>query len=249
MVFDKVFKVDCFTVSRMIYNKKEKETVRGSLKSLLDASDKLNFLTKTRFLNELEKKTNEINKNKIYLKNILNYILSDLEGDTVLHLKEKLLKNTAEAMNLIYKSEKEILKNTLKQVKNKYIILADEKTPLSLYLLQLAKENKKFDIVLPKDKKNFEHVDLALIPIDKIDSKANMFTNKNYKHLLEKAKKFDIPVYGYIHSLKFIPKINQQADKTIIKPNLVKSIISELGIFEPEIFVQELKLNYPWLLK
>lgn len=231
----------------MIYNKKEKKKIIKSLLSLVNRSNKIKAITKTRFLNELGGERERERKNSLYLKSILDHILSDLEGKDADHLKEHLKKKVGDILYYIDKSEEEIIKNTLKKVKNTSLIITNKKTPLILHLLQISRK-KKIKIIIHKDNKkiNFEHIDLALINIDKIDSNTNILTNKNSRSLIEKANKADIPVYCYIHSWDIIPKIK---NKKIIKPSLVKSIISELGIFEPEIFVQELKLNYPWLLK
>ncbi len=229
----------------MVYRKKER--IKKKIELLLGESDKLNVITKTRFINKLEKI--KIDKSDLHLKNVLSYIFSDLEGKDVEHLREKIQKRAEEVMNLVDKAEEKIIKNILKKVKHTYTVLTTEKNPLLPQLLNITKnKNIKINFVTSlKDKKvNFEHIDLALVHIDRIDSHANIFTNKDSVQLIKKAKELDIPVYCYTHSLNYTPKIKK---KSIIKPNLVKSIISEIGIFEPEIFVQELKLNYPWLVK
>ncbi len=123
-------------------------------------------------------------------------------------------------------------------------VMTIKENPLIPHLLKAVKDNN-FITELNNKEVKYEHVDLALVPVDKIDSKGYIFTNRNARLIIEKANKLEIPVYCYTHSLNFVPVIKGKA----IKPDLVKSIISELGIFEPEVFVQEAKLNYPWLLK
>ncbi len=223
----------------MIY--KDKKKIKEGLKNILASSDKIKSITKTGFIDELEKL-----KKNIKIDNIFDYILLDLEGKDVESLKEQLKTKVWGALSFIDKSEEEIIKNLLKKTKHTHTILADEKNKITLYLSKIAnKKNIKINFVssLKDNKTHPEHIDFALVPIDKIDSRAHIYTNKKNISIIKEANKEEIPVYCYIHSWNYVSNTKSKG----VKPDMVKAIISELGIFEPEIFIQEIKLRYPWL--
>lgn len=226
-----------------MYSSKEKAKIRNELKKVLDHSDKIKFVTKTRFLMEIAKIRK---KNNIQANNMLSCIFSELQGATNYNLKETLLKSTTHALNRMYSDDKKLLTNTLKRIKNKNIILSDTKSPLPSYIIQIAKQKNKDNVVDSNSSINFKHADMILIPINLIDPNGNMVTNKKGVLLLKKAIKLEIPVVGYIQSLNFVKNIKEESGKKI-KPEFVESLISDIGIFEPEIYVQELKIKKPWL--
>ena len=114
--------------------------------------------------------------------------------------------------------------------------------------------------------------DLVLIGCDAIDSEGKCYNKIGSEMFAEIANKFDIPVYIATDSWKFDPKtifgfkeeiekrdrkeIWANAPKKIkienfafekINPNLITGIISEIGIFRPDIFIEELRSKYKFM--
>ncbi len=225
-----------------MYHKKEKDDIKENLQSLLETASEIKSITKTRFISELE--NNKKKSEKAHVKNILNYVFSDLDGDDVEHLRERLRERVEEAQSLVEKGEEIIIKNILKKARHTHTVLVDGKRKIHDALIKTAKYRKiKINFVNSIDK-NRHHIDLALVHVDGIDHHNNIFTNKSSRELIEKANKSNIPVYCYTHSLNFM---NFDGNKYVVKPPQVKSVISDIGIFEPEMFVQELRLKCPWL--
>ncbi|MBI5872076.1 hypothetical protein HZB88_03235 [archaeon] len=113
---------------------------------------------------------------------------------------------------------------------------------------------------------------LMLLGCDAILSNGNVINKIGSKLMVEVAAKYEIPVYICTHSWKFDPltlygierKIEQRATDEIwknppkgvkisnfvfekIDPNKITAIISELGVLKPEVFIEEVKKNYPWM--
>jgi len=116
--------------------------------------------------------------------------------------------------------------------------------------------------------------DIMLIGADAITSEGKVINKIGSELFAEIANKFDIPVYVCTDSWKFdaasvfgyeedieIRKSNEiwkRPPKGVkihnyafekIDPYLITGIISELGIYRPEIFVEELKRNYSWMFR
>ncbi|MCK4521016.1 MAG: S-methyl-5-thioribose-1-phosphate isomerase [Nanoarchaeota archaeon] len=114
--------------------------------------------------------------------------------------------------------------------------------------------------------------DMMLIGCDAIDSEGKVYNKIGSEMFAEIADKFDIPVYVAADSWKFDPKtifgfneeIEQRNPDEIwknppknvkisnyafekIDPGLITAIISEIGIFTPPMFLEELKTNYKGL--
>jgi len=116
--------------------------------------------------------------------------------------------------------------------------------------------------------------DLMLIGADAISSEGKIINKIGSELFAEVANKFEVPVYVCTDSWKFdaatifgyedeietrkaseiwkkpphgVIVDNHAFEK--IDPNLVTGIISELGIYKPEIFVEELKRNYKWMFR
>lgn len=114
--------------------------------------------------------------------------------------------------------------------------------------------------------------DIMLIGADAISSEGKVVNKIGSELFAEIAYKYDVPIYVCSDSWKFDPlsvhgyeelieerdpkEVWNKAPKGInisnlaferVKPDLVTGIISELGIFKPEIFVQEVKARYPFL--
>jgi len=117
-----------------------------------------------------------------------------------------------------------------------------------------------------------KHADLMLIGADAITSEGKIINKIGSELFAEIAERFDIPVYSCTDSWKFDPKtvfgyeeeiekrgareVWAEAPKGVIvdnhvfekvDPDLITGIISELGVYKPEIFVEEVKRTYPWL--
>ncbi len=112
--------------------------------------------------------------------------------------------------------------------------------------------------------------DIMLIGADAITSEGKVINKIGSELFAEVAHKRDVPVYVCTDSWKFDPSSIFGFEKTIesrpskevwpaappnitidnhafesIDPELVTGIISEIGIFKPEVFVEEVKRAYP----
>ena len=117
-----------------------------------------------------------------------------------------------------------------------------------------------------------KEVDLMLIGADAITSEGKVINKIGSEMFAEFAEKFDIPVYSCTDSWKFDPKtvfgyeeeiekrgareVWAEAPKGVIvdncvfekiNPDLITGIISELGVYKPTIFIEEVKRTYPWM--
>lgn len=117
-----------------------------------------------------------------------------------------------------------------------------------------------------------KNADMMLIGCDAIDSEGKCYNKIGSEMFAEIANKFDIPVYIATDSWKFDPRTifgyNEEIEKRNknevwknapsklkiqnyafekISPNLISGIISELGIFKPEMFVEEIKSRYKFM--
>jgi len=114
--------------------------------------------------------------------------------------------------------------------------------------------------------------DIMLLGADAITAEGKVINKIGSELMAEVAEKWDVPVYICTDSWKFDPKsvfgfeeeIEKRNPKEIwptapkgvlihnfafekIDPNLITGIISELGIYTPTIFVEEVKRAYPWM--
>jgi ribose 1,5-bisphosphate isomerase len=114
--------------------------------------------------------------------------------------------------------------------------------------------------------------DIFLMGADAITSEGKVINKIGSELFAETAERYDIPVYVCSNSWKFDPKsvfgyrspielrpaseIWQRPPKNVkvmnfaferIDSELITAIISELGIYQPGIFVEEVENNYPWL--
>lgn len=116
--------------------------------------------------------------------------------------------------------------------------------------------------------------DALFFGADAVTSEGKVVNKIGTEMFCEIANKYDIPVYFCTNSWKFDPdtikgfqerieerprdevwpkaprklKIKNYAFE-FIKPNLITAIISELGVYKPQAFIEEVKKNYPWILK
>jgi ribose 1,5-bisphosphate isomerase len=116
--------------------------------------------------------------------------------------------------------------------------------------------------------------DIMLIGADAITSEGRVINKIGSELFTEIAHKYDIPVYVCTNSWKFDPatvfgfseeieaRIGKEVWKNppknvkidnyafeIIDPELITGVITELGIFEPRVLVEEIKRAYSWMIK
>ncbi|NOX71545.1 MAG: translation initiation factor eIF-2B [Candidatus Micrarchaeota archaeon] len=114
--------------------------------------------------------------------------------------------------------------------------------------------------------------DIALIGTDAITSEGRVINKIGSEMFAEIARRYDVPFFSCTDSWKFDPQSVFGFDEPIenrnshevwegapegvkilnpafenIRSDLVTGIISELGLFTPEVFVEEVKKRYPFL--
>ena len=168
-----------------------------------------------------------------------------------------------------------ILKKAKKQKKN-FEVHNTETRPLyqgRKTSLELSKEGIPiFHYIDSAARLAIKKCDLMILGADAIDSEGKAYNKIGSEMFAEIAERFDIPVYVATDSWKFDPKtifgFNEEVEKrtgdeiwpdapTKIKienyafekvdSSLITGIISELGIFKPEMFIEELKLRYRFM--
>ena len=117
-----------------------------------------------------------------------------------------------------------------------------------------------------------KEADIMLIGADAISSEGKVFNKIGSEMFAEFADKYDVPHYVCTDSWKFDPltifgyeeEIERRPGKEVwptapegvkidnrafekISPDLITGIISELGVYKPEIFIEEVRRNYPWM--
>jgi len=115
--------------------------------------------------------------------------------------------------------------------------------------------------------------DMILLGADAITSEGNVINKIGSALVADLAERYNVPFYICTHSLKFDPKTTKGKQEPIeqrksnevwakppkgviihnpafeyINATQITGIISELGIFGPEVVVQEVLQTYPWLL-
>jgi len=171
----------------------------------------------------------------------------------------------------------EILKRAKKRGK-KILVTATETRPFyqgRITAKELAKA--RIPIILFVDsaaRLAMKKADVMLIGADAITSEGIVINKIGSELMADVANQYEIPIYVCTHSWKFDPdtvfgfeeKIEKRAAKEIwsrhpkgvqisnyvfekIDPNKITGIISELGVFKPEAFVEEVRKNYKWMFK
>ncbi len=117
-----------------------------------------------------------------------------------------------------------------------------------------------------------KEADVMFIGADAITSEGKVVNKIGSEMFAEIADKYDVPVYVCSDSWKFDPlsvfgyeeKIERRSGNEVwpgapkgvridnrafekIGSDLITGIISELGVYKPEIFVEEVRRNYPWM--
>jgi len=118
-----------------------------------------------------------------------------------------------------------------------------------------------------------KEADIMLIGADAITSEGKVINKIGSELFSQIADKYDVPIYVCTDSWKFDPlsifgyeeEIEQRSAKEVwptaprgiridnaafekIDANLVSGVISEIGVYKPEVFVQEVKKEYPWII-
>ena len=108
--------------------------------------------------------------------------------------------------------------------------------------------------------------DLILLSANSITSEGKIMSPIGSEVIAELARNYDIPVYCCINSLNFNPEsikgieesedvhvkkskylTQDQTSYELISPDLITGVISELGVFKPEVYIEEIKQNYHWM--
>ena len=117
-----------------------------------------------------------------------------------------------------------------------------------------------------------KEADIMLIGADAITSEGKIINKIGSEMFAEFADKYDVPVYICADSWKFDPQsvfgyeeeIEKRSAKEVwinapkgvlidnrafekIDPDLIAGIISELGVYKPEVFIEEVKRANPWM--
>lgn len=113
---------------------------------------------------------------------------------------------------------------------------------------------------------------IAFFGVDAITSEGKIINKMGTEMFADIAEKYDVPVYFCTDSWKYDPltvfgfeEAIERRDKKevwdkapkgveisnlafeIVEPELATGIISELGVFAPATFIEEVKRNYPWI--
>lgn len=117
-----------------------------------------------------------------------------------------------------------------------------------------------------------KEADIVLFGADAMTSEGRIVNKIGSEMFSIMANKYDVPVYICMDSWKFNPKsilgyeekIEGRGSKEIwsrapkgvkiqnpaferVLPDLITAIVSELGVYPPEIFVEEVRKAYPWM--
>lgn len=267
---------------------------------------KINSITKTNFLEKIEKAKITLFKTRPTepcMRNALNFVLNDLSNPSLSleQLKEKLNITIKQALEHIKNTRKIIAEIGSRKIKNGTRVFTHCHSTFVMDILKKAKsQNKNFEVhntetrpkfqgritALELAKKNIPVIhyvdsaarlalkksDLMLIGCDAIDSEGKCYNKVGSEMFAEIANKLDIPVYIATDSWKFDPKtifgFNEEIEKRDCKeiwyntnkkikienyafekisPNLISGIISEIGIFTPQIFVEEIRSKHKFM--
>lgn len=139
--------------------------------------------------------------------------------------------------------------------------LSAEKIPVTLFVDSAARLALK-------------NADIMMIGADAITAEGFVINKIGSELMADTARHYQIPIYVCAHSWKFDPltvfgfeeEIEKRASEEIwkkpprgvkisnyvfekIDPKKITGIISELGVFEPDTFVEEVRKNYKWMFE
>ena len=275
-----------------------------SILALKDYASDIDTITKTKFIDELDKAKTILFQTRATepcMRNALNFITHDLDASSLNKLQKKLDVRIKQALDHIENAENTIAKIGARKIKNNYKIFTHCHSSTVMAILKKAKQqNKNFEVHNTETRPKFQgrttaleltkesipivhyvdsaarlalkKVDLMIIGCDAIDSEGKCYNKIGSEMFAEIANKFDIPVYVATDSWKFDPKtifgfneeIEKRSSKEVwtnapkkikienyafekINPNLISGIISEIGIFKPQLFIEELKSKYKFM--
>lgn len=268
-------------------------------------SDKLETITKTKFLDEIYKAKHILFKarpTEPCMRNALNFITHNLDDKTLNLIKEKLNQRTKQALYHLEASQDLIAEIGSRKIKNGSKIFTHCHSSTVIAILKKAKkQGKHFEVHNTETRPRFQgritsfeliklgipvihyidsaarfaikKTDLMLIGCDAMDSEGKCYNKIGSEMFAEIAKKMDIPVYIATDSWKFDPKtvfgFNEEIEKRKndevwpnapkgirienlqfekIDPELISGVISEIGIFTPQMFIEEIKSKYRFML-
>lgn len=276
----------------------------SAILALKEYSSSIEAITKTKFLDELEKAKNILLQSRPTepsMRNAIHFIMHDLDSPSLNHLKEKLNMRINKASNYLETSKEIIADIGSRKILAGSKIFTHCHSSYVMAILKKAKEqNKTFEVHNTETRPKFQgritaleltkanipvthyidsaarlaikRSDMMLIGCDAIDSEGKIYNKIGSEMFAEIAHKYDIPVYIATDSWKFDPKtvfgFNEEieernpeevwpnAPKKIkienlafekIDPDIISGIISEIGIFKPQIFIEELRSNYKFM--
>lgn len=119
-----------------------------------------------------------------------------------------------------------------------------------------------------------KQADLCLIGADAITTEGKVINKIGSEIIAKICQDYDIPIYSCTNSWKFDPEsvfgfeeiIEQRASKEVwdnppkglkisnyafekVKGRLITGIISEIGVYESGVFVEEMERQYPWMFE
>jgi ribose 1,5-bisphosphate isomerase len=277
---------------------------KNSILALQDHSLNIESITKTKFLDELEKAKQILFKSRPTepcMRNALNFILHDLDASSLEKTKEKLNQRINQALAHIETAKDIIAEIGSRKLKNNSKIFTHCHSTFVMAILKKAKaQGKNFEVHNTETRPRFQgritasellkagipvvhyidsaarlaikKTDLMLLGCDAIDSECKIYNKIGSEMFAEIANKQDIPVYIATDSWKFDPKsvfgFNEEIEKREpqevwpnapkkliienyafekVDPELISGVISEIGIFKPEIFIEELRSKYRFM--
>lgn len=276
----------------------------NAILAIRDYSSKINTITKTGYLEELNKAKTILfgtRPTEPCMRNTINFILHNLDGRTLEDLQKNFDRNIKQALNHIENTNSIIAEIGARKIKKKSKIFTHCHSNTVMNIFKKAKKQKKQFCVhntetRPKyqgritanelSKENIQVIhyvdsaarlaikrsDMVLIGCDAIDSEGKCYNKIGSEMFAEIASKLNIPVYIATDSWKFDPQtvfgFNEEIEKRDsnevwpkhpknvkienyafekINPELISGIISELGIFKPQAFIEEVRRNYKFM--
>lgn len=277
---------------------------KNAILAIKDYSLHIDAITKTRFLDELEKAKTILFKTRPTepcMRNALNFVIHDLDAQSLERMKEKFNQRAEQALAHLNTAESIIAEIGSKKIREGSKIFTHCHSSMVMAILKKAKkQGKNFEVHNTETRPNFQgritalelskigipvthyidssarlalkQTDMMLIGCDAIDSECKIYNKMGSEMFAEIANNFDIPVYIATDSWKFDQKsvfgfneeIEQRSSdeiwpnspKTIkiknysfekIDPGLVSGIISEIGVFNPQTFISELRSKYKFM--
>jgi len=277
---------------------------KNALLAIQDYSDNIDTLTKTKFIDELEKAKKilfQTRPTEPCMRNSLNYVLSDLDSPALNELKENFNLRVDQALQHLETAKDIVGEIGSRKIRNGSNIFTHCHSSFVISILKNAKQQgKNFTVHNTETRPRFQgritaselsklgipvvhyidsaarlaikKCDLVLIGADAIDSEGKIYNKIGSEMFAEIASKFEIPVYIATDSWKFDPKsifgFNEEIEKRNpseiwsnppknvkienfafekIDPESVSGVISELGVFNVQTFIEEMRSKYKFM--